>query len=327
MDAMNEQERVDSALGTVVVVGSANMDLVGAAPRLPSPGETVLGTTFSQHPGGKGANQAVAAARAGSPTTFIGCIGDDTFGDALLHSLRDSGASVDHLRRINGVNTGIALIVVDDDGHNQITVLPGANAEVGDQELDALSRLLSPQAVVVIQLEIPMPIVARIVQIAHASGARLLLNPAPAAPLDDTLLRSVDIIVPNEFEVRTLLGRTDGGATEDAALALAAHGPETVIVTLGEDGVLVVHNGATHRVPAHHVRARDTTAAGDAFVGALAASLAQGDDITRAVAFANAAAALSVQTRGAQPSMPLRADIDAMLADDGPPLPEPQTRE
>jgi ribokinase len=297
----------------VIVLGSANMDLVAYGPKLPAPGETVLADRFVQNPGGKGANQAVAAARAGARTLFAGAVGVDAFGDELLAALVRAEVEVQYVARIADEPTGVALITVDAAGRNMITVVPGANACVGRECVERLKPLLHPGVVVVMQLEIPVQTVTAMAEAASAMGATVVLNPAPARQLSPQLLACVTVLVPNEDELYAIAG--DAGRTTPCDLAhrLLQHGVGSVVVTRGDKGVLLVTPEKRVHIPAHPVPAVDTTAAGDALVGALAAKLALGDSLESAVRFGNAAAALSVQTSGAQNSLPRAADVQRLL--------------
>ncbi len=281
--------------GRVCVVGSANLDLVASTARLPAPGETVLGTDYAEHAGGKGLNQAVAAARAGAATTFVGAVGRDDAGRFLLDQLAAAGIEpvVAHSDR----PTGRAVITVDDRGENSIVVVAGANAEVR-------ITALPPADVVLAQLEVPVDTVLDALELARAVGARTVLNPAPATALGGDVLRLVDVLVPNEHELE-LIGSAD---------ALIAAGVGAVVTTLGASGVRVVTHDQEWHVPPFAVEAIDTTGAGDAFCGALAARLAAGDPLDLAVRAAAAAGALATTRRGAVPSMPMAADIAALLA-------------
>lgn len=297
----------------LAVVGSSNMDLVALVPVAPDRGETVSGREFRTVPGGKGANQAVAAARAGSAVTMIGAVGDDAFGGQLRAVLAEAGVDVSGLRTVPGPS-GTAHIVVDDEGGNAIVVVPGANGTVtgladGDeQRIAACGALL-------LQLETPMDGVLAAARAARAHGVRTVLTPAPAQPLPDELLALTDLLVPNEHEAAALTGKDD---VREAAAALLERVPE-VVVTLGGAGSLYAARGAEPvTVPALPVRAVDTTAAGDTFVGALCTAYGEGRTVPEAMAWASAASALAVQRPGASSSMPVRAEIDALA--------EPTTR-
>jgi ribokinase len=290
----------------ISVFGSANMDLVAYVDRAPGLGETVTGRAFRTVPGGKGANQAVAAARAGARVLFVGAVGDDAFGPEMRATLAEAGVDVGHLRTVAGPS-GIAHIVVDDHGGNSIIVVPGANGTVTgptDADADAIGR----SDALLLQLELPMEAV---IEAARRSAAPVILTPAPAVPLPAELLREVDLIVPNEHEAAAITGHHDPAEALAALLELV---PEAVI-TLGGAGALYGSRGsAPVHVPAFQVEAVDTTAAGDTFAGALAVARTEGLPPAAALRFASAAAALSVQREGASTSMPARSAIDAFLA-------------
>lgn len=294
----------------IAVLGSTNMDLVAYVATAPRRGETVTGRAFRTAPGGKGANQAVAAARSGGAVAMIGAVGEDVFGARLRDALAASGVDTGGLRTV-GTESGTAHIVVDDDGGNAIVVVPGANgtveglAEGDEQRIAAAGTLL-------LQLEIPPAGVLAGARAAHRAGVRVVLTPAPAPrQLPPELLAVTDLLVPNEHEAQLLTGESD---PSDAAGALLAHVPE-VVVTLGAAGSLYAARGtAPVHVPAPRVKAQDTTAAGDTFVGALAVALGEGRAMPEAMSWASAASALSVQRPGAQASMPERAETDAFAA-------------
>ncbi|MFF4228357.1 ribokinase [Streptomyces sp. NPDC001820] len=289
----------------IVVLGSTNMDLVAYVPHAPKRGETVTGREFRTIPGGKGANQAVAAARAGGDVAMIGAVGSDEFGELLRHTLEASGVDTDLLRTAEGPS-GTAHIVVDDEGGNSIVVIPGANGAVnalgpGDEALIATSDAL------LLQLELPLSAVLDGAEAARRHGVRTILTPAPAQPLPPELLAVTDLLVPNEHEAATLAGVAD---PHMAAEALLRQVPE-VVITLGSAGSLYAARGsAPVTVPAPRVRAVDTTGAGDTFVGALAVALVEGRPVQQALSWASAAAALCVQRPGASTSMPYRSEID-----------------
>lgn len=293
----------------VLVVGSANMDLVARVPRFPKPGETLFGTTFATFPGGKGANQAVAVGRLGGTISFVGCVGDDDFGRSLLASLRESGADCSFVDVI-ATSTGTAVILVDDDAENQIVVISGANACVCPESVASAVESTKP-AVALFQLEIPLEAVAAGLRVAKAAGSTTILNPAPAQPLDDSILAHVDVLTPNQTEAALLVGRD--GAPEDLCDALLARGVGTVAMTLGASGTLVATASGKVPIPSIQVAAVDTTAAGDAFNGALALFLAQGMELEQAVSRANRAGALAATKHGAQASLPLMADLMSTL--------------
>ena len=283
----------------VCVVGSANLDLVVTTARLPGPGETVSGTSYAEHAGGKGLNQAVAAARAGARCAFVAAIGDDEAGDRLAGVLSADGIDTTLVQRLVGTPTGRALITVDANAENSIVVVPGANGSI--------TPTAPPSASVVIaQLEIPVSVVLDGFAHAAAAGATTILNPAPAHDVPDQLLRNTRIVIPNQHE-RAQLGGTD---------RLFSLGIEVVITTMGGDGVEIVTPDGARRVPPFPVDPVDTTGAGDAFCGAFASALARDLSLDDAVRFAAAAGALATTTEGAVPSLPQRADIDRLLAGD-----------
>jgi ribokinase len=299
----------------VVVVGSSNTDLLVRVRELPRPGETVLGSDLLRAQGGKGANQAVAAARAGATVAFIGCVGADAFGDEAVVALRAEGINIVHVRRVADTPTGVALITVATRGQNSIVVARGANARLAAEDIERAGAVLRGARMVVAQLEVPLSAVTRALSLAREGGARTLLNPAPAQPLDDDLLALVDLLVCNESEAEVLTGGAvaDGAGAEAAARALVGRGARSVIVTRGAAGFLVLDAAGAYHGAALEVSAVDTTGAGDAFIGALACRLAAGDPVGVAARFAAAAAALSVQRAGAQPSLPTAAAIEAFL--------------
>ncbi|SDM39875.1 ribokinase [Catalinimonas alkaloidigena] len=299
---------------SIVVVGSSNTDMVVKATRLPAPGETVVGGTFLMNPGGKGANQAVAAARLGGAVTFVAKVGDDVFGQQAREGFRQEGLDTSWVLTDAEHPSGVALITVDEHGENCIVVAPGANGTLTPDELQRAQSSIAQAALVLVQLEIPLETVARAVALAQAHGVRVVLNPAPARTLPDELLRHVSVITPNQTEASRLTGITvhDDTTAEWAARALHAKGIGTVILTLGAQGALVHHEGQTWRVAAPPVEAVDTTAAGDVFNGALVVGLAEGRPLRDAVDFACRAAAVSVTRMGAQASAPRRAEVDAL---------------
>ncbi|MET7613936.1 ribokinase [Streptomyces seoulensis] len=290
----------------IVVLGSTNMDLVTYVARAPRRGETVTGREFRTIPGGKGANQAMAAARAGATVSLIGAVGNDAYGVRLRDNLEHSGVDTDFLRTVEGAS-GTAHIVVDDEGSNAIVVVPGANGTVdhlspGDEGLIASADAL------LLQLEVPLPAVVAGAEAARRHGVRTVLTPSPAQPLPEELLSVTDVLVPNEYEAVTLTGRTD---PLDAAVGLLELVPE-VVLTLGEAGVLYVSRDTEPlAVPAHQVAAIDSTGAGDTFAGAYAVAVAEEKPLREALSWAAAAAALSVQREGASASMPYRPEIEA----------------
>ncbi len=294
----------------VVVLGSLNMDLVVRSPRLPAPGETLLGGPFQTFPGGKGANQAVAIARLGYLSAMIGRIGQDAFGSELLESLTRDGVDVAAVKQDRRAATGVALITVGSDGQNTIVVASGANHRVSPADVEDHASLIAGAALLVLQLECPLDAVQAAAHLARQNGVPVLLNPAPACPLSDELLSSVDVLVPNQTEAALLTG---GLEPETAARQLKQRGASAVIVTLGAEGVYLLDNSGSTHLPAHKVKAIDTVAAGDAFVGALAVALAEGKSLREAAHWGNAAGAIAVTRQGAQPSLPTRKEVLALL--------------
>jgi ribokinase len=296
----------------VLVVGSANVDYVVAAPRLPAPGETVTGGTLLINHGGKGANQAVAARRLGAEVKLIGCVGDDAAGAAIRTRLAAEGIDVGGLGLTSEAATGTALIVVDPEGRNQIAVAPGANHRVSVEMVAARRGDFGWADVVMCPLELPPPTVAWTLREAKSRGALTVFNPAPVQPLPDDVWSNVDYLTPNEGEaVRLAAGTTD---PEGAAAALLARGVGTVVVTLGAQGAIARGSATSLRVGAPAVNAVDTTGAGDAFNAALAVALGEGRSLADALRFATSAGALTCTRRGAQDSLPARADVERLLA-------------
>jgi ribokinase len=301
--------------GRVLVVGSSNTDMIVRVQRLPLPGETVLGGEFLTAGGGKGANQAVAAARAGARVTLVARLGADGFGEQTLAALRKEGIDTRFVSRDREARSGVALILVADSGENSIAVAAGANARLSPADVRRASRAFRRTDVMLVQLETPLPTVAAAVELAAQARVPVILNPAPAQPLDDGLLRRVSIITPNETEAGLLTGirvSSERSALR-AAEALRRRGPGTVILTMGGRGALVLSEAGRIHVPAFPVAAVDTTAAGDVFSGTLAATLAAGKSLPEAVRWASAAAALSVTRSGAQPSIPPRSRVERFL--------------
>ncbi|QOJ16999.1 MAG: ribokinase [Phycisphaeraceae bacterium] len=303
----------------IAVLGSINMDLVIRAPRLPKPGETLLGAALASHPGGKGANQAVAAARLGATVSLIGCVGSDAHGRTLLDALAREGVDITHVREVTDHPTGAALITVDAQGENTIVVAPGANGQVSGADLDAAAEIIASADILVTQLEIPFTIVQQAIDLAHHCGRQVLLNAAPAQPLSEAFLQTVDLLVVNEQEARLIGGCSESDPSERLAGLLRERGRGPVVVTRGAKGVVSCNRvGCVLHQDAFAVKAVDSTAAGDAFCGALAVAVAEkrlGEELQDAIRFANAAGALSVTRVGAQASLPTRAEVEALLAE------------
>ena len=300
----------------IVVVGSSNTDLVVRAPALPGPGETVLGSAFLVAPGGKGANQAVAAARLGARVTLVARLGADEFGDRALAAFGREGIDTTFVARDAEAASGVALIVVSESGENAIAVAPGANMRLTAADVDRAAPAIREADMLLLQLETPLPTVRHAATLAMKAGVPVILNPAPAAPLAGELLSRVSVLTPNELEAAALTGASASGvdAARQAALRLHASGVRDVVITLGREGALMEGEAGSGHVPGCAVTAVDTTAAGDAFNGALAVALAEGASLARAVRFANRAAALSVTGPGAQPSLPTRDAVESFAA-------------
>jgi ribokinase len=299
----------------VAVIGSANVDFTVALSRLPRPGETVSGGTLLVNHGGKGANQAVAARRLGAEVRMIGCIGADSSGAQIHARLAEQGIGVEGLMSVSEAATGTALIAVDGEGRNQIAVAPGANHRLTVEMAQAHEAVIAWAEVLLCQLEIPLAVVRWALETARRHEVPTILNPAPAQPLGDEVLALASYLTPNEGEAGALSGRSvdDLDSAREAAERLAARGAGRVLVTLGGRGILALDGGTAIHFPAFPITPVDTTAAGDAFNGALAVGLAAGGDLEQAVPLASAAAALACTKRGAQDSLPYRADIEAYL--------------
>lgn len=297
--------------GRVLVVGSSNTDMVVKCAQLPRPGQTVTGGTFVMVPGGKGANQAVAAARLGAQVTFVARVGSDSFGQAAIAGYQKEGIDTRYVTEDPESHTGVALIIVDEQGENLIAVASGANHRLSPEDVRRAAPAFQSADVVLLQLEIPLPAVETAVALAREVGIPVILNPAPACPLPDSLLKQVTYLTPNESEAEGLTGLAvrDEASAKRAAESLRARGVEYVIITLGPKGALVLGPGEEQLVPAYQVSAVDTTAAGDAFSGALAAGLAKGMSLAEAVEYATKAAAISVTRMGAQPSLPTDEEV------------------
>ncbi|GAA2310862.1 ribokinase [Streptomyces caniferus] len=298
----------------VLVVGSANADLTVRVERRPGAGETVTGTDLVESAGGKGANQAAAAARIGGRTALLARVGGDAYGQLLLDAQRDAGTDVTPVIVDDAARTGTAMIIVDPDGDNSIVVSPGANAALTPQDVAAAKDTIAAATVVSLQLEIPMESVRAAASAAEQAGTRVVLNPSPApeaAALAPELLAAADPLVVNEHEARQLSGLADGTPAAWAQ-ALRERGARSVVVTLGGDGALVLDASGATDVPGVRVKAVDTTGAGDAFTGALATRLARGDTLAEAARFAVRVGAAAVTKPGAQPSYPTRAELEAL---------------
>jgi ribokinase len=300
----------------IVVVGSSNTDMIVQMARLPKPGETILGGVFSIAAGGKGANQAVGAARAGARVSFVARVGRDMFGAQAVASLAKDGINVSYVFKDHAAPSGVALIFVGKNGENSIAVAPGANGRLSPADVRKARIAFAGASLLVMQLETPLATVLAAAQLATEAGLRVILNPAPARPLPDKLFRHISILTPNETETELLTGIRVNNPADAATAAgrLMVKGVETVIITLGRRGAFVATKEGRQLVPGFKVKPVDTTAAGDIFNGALAAALDENKPLLEAVRFANAAAAISVTRLGAQPSAPDRKEIDSFLA-------------
>jgi ribokinase len=298
----------------IVVVGSANTDFVLGVPELPSRGATVLGHEFHVVRGGKGANQAVAAARLGADVTFVARLGTDSFGNEALAAYREEGIRTDFIVQDPEIHSGIALIMVNPNGENVIGVGPGANGHLTAEDVQAASAAIQEADCVLLQLEIPVEAVQAAVEIAHRHQVRVILNPAPAQKLPQEILKSVDYLTPNETEAAILAGEDPSGIGLDSLPRLASIlGIPNLVVTLGSRGAAILQNGQTSLIPPFPITPVDTTASGDAFNGALAVALARGEGISQAVKYANAAGAITATRPGAQPSLPTSKELDQFM--------------
>ncbi|WP_295937477.1 ribokinase [uncultured Alistipes sp.] len=304
----------------IVIIGSANTDLIVRTDRIPRPGETVLGGEFRIVSGGKGANQAVAVSRLGGDALFVARIGEDMFGDQLMEQYASERMDTSYIIRDAQAFSGVALISVDAAAENCIVVAPGANSRLSIADIDRVKPELAKAGYLLIQLEIPLETVAYAIRTAVELGVKVILNPAPAAQLDDELLKYIYLITPNETECALLTGRpvSDQEEAVSAAAALLRKGVENVVVTCGSRGSVIKNARVSEVVPACRVQAVDTTAAGDVFNGALVVALAEGRDLRNAVRFATHAAALSVTRVGAQSSVPTRKEVDALMNENDP---------
>lgn len=297
----------------IIVVGSINMDLVVRVQRHPLPGETLLGSDYQTFPGGKGANQAVAAARAGGSVRMIGCLGSDSFGAQLLEGLLQDGIDTHWIKRVEGPS-GVAFIVVNAQGQNSIIVAPGSNYRLLPEDLKA--EVFRGAKVILLQLEVPLPTVLEAARRGKKTGARVILNAAPARSLSADALRDVDLLVVNEFEAGIVLEQKAPEGIEEALVAAQSlrERVSSVVITLGAEGCVWADTSGQGYVPAFQVQPVDTTAAGDAFVGMLASRLAKGEALAPALRWASAAGALATTQEGAQPSLPTEAEVESFLA-------------
>lgn len=294
----------------ITVVGSSNTDLICRVPRIPRSGETILGKYFFTVQGGKGANQAVAAARAGGQVTFIACVGNDNYGRNAIEAYRKEGIDTDCIQIIDGVATGVALINVTESGENSISVAPGANSRLTPNIVENCRRVILQSDVILVQLEIPIETVYYVVELGYKANIPVVVNPAPAQKIETRILKQITLITPNENESYLLTGLDENfDGIGQCAMELQRQGTQTVIITLGSKGAYYLDNEQSGIVEGIAVKAVDTTAAGDTFNGYLAVALAQGKPIHEAITIANRAAALSVTRLGAQSSIPFMNDV------------------
>lgn len=300
----------------VVVVGLINLDLVMRVQHLPRPGQTIIGRDFRENPGGKGANQAVAAARLGARCSMVGGVGDDAFGERLLDALAATGVETGHVHRFADCPSGVALIDVEDSGQNAITIIPGANGRLRPGDMAACESLVRQADVLLLQLEVPLETVEAALALAQRHGVITVLDPAPAPVTLPPALYQADVLCPNESEAESLTGIAvdDLASAQEAARALRKRGARNALVTLGAKGVMVCdEQGSCTHVPNFRVTPTDTTAAGDALAAAVGVALAEGRPLTEAVRFGCAAGALATTRRGAQGAMPTRGEVDQLL--------------
>ncbi|KJS88420.1 MAG: hypothetical protein JM58_01265 [Peptococcaceae bacterium BICA1-8] len=302
---MNDQDM------KIVVIGSINMDLVIMAPRLPSCGETILGTDFFTNPGGKGANQAVAAARLGANVEMIGCVGNDPFGQELIANLQNEKVGISNIKICNESPTGIAVITVDQEGQNTIVVSSGANKKVGINLLQQGEEAIKQADIVLIQLEIPLATVYEAIKLTKRYNKFVILNPAPALEIDTEILKLVDIITPNKTEgnILTNTALSLKKNEEEVIKRLLKMGVKNVVMTCGGEGVIYNDNDDIQRIPAYPVKVVDTTAAGDCFNAALAVAITEGNSLSQAVDYAQKVASFAVSHKGAQQSLPFRKQL------------------
>lgn len=302
----------------ITVVGSLNMDLVVTTPKIPVMGETIIGSGFMTAPGGKGANQAVAAAKLGGEVSMIGCVGSDIFGKNLLNNLSMNNVNIDNVAVKDSTSTGIAVIIVKD-GNNSIIVDSGSNALLTPEMIDSFEDIISNSSILVVQLETPLATVERAIYLAKRHGVKVLLNPAPATKLSNELLSMVDIFTPNESECEIITGISIA-SIDDAKRAvtfLNGKGIPQVIITLGGKGVVYNNADSILHKPVPNVKVVDTTAAGDSFSGAVALALSQGKSIDEAVDFGNIVGTLTVTKKGAQTSLPTMEEVDLFIKNSG----------
>lgn len=303
-------------MSKIIVVGSSNTDMIVKVPRIPAPGETILGGKFVKAAGGKGANQAVSAARSGGNVTFVANTGNDNFGKEAIDGFKQEGINTDYIFVDKKTPSGVALIFVGEDGENSIAVASGANGTLTPSQIGKINKVISDGDILLTQLETPLETIEEAIKIANENGVTVILNPAPAQPLSDDLLKRIDILTPNQPEAELLTGIKieDAESAQKAASHLQSKGVKTVILTLGSEGAFVMSEDVQKVIPGFAVDPEDTTAAGDTFNGALAVGLADGRSVEEAVQWAHAAAAISVTKMGAQPSIPNQEEIQNFIS-------------
>ncbi|MFW6252147.1 MAG: ribokinase [Halanaerobium sp.] len=302
-------------MAKILVIGSMNMDLVVETERYPEEGETLIGGKFEQIPGGKGANQALAAAKLGDQVEFIGACGDDSFAPRLKSSLKSGGAEIDSIFEIEGVSTGVAVITVDKNGNNRIIVSPGANYELDPARIEQIESKIAEAEIILLQLEIPLNTIEKIVEVASKNKTEIILDPAPAQKLSEHILAEIDYLLPNEGELDLLLAEAENKSRAEKIEELLKIGVKNIIVTEGEKGINFYSQNKELHLETLKVKAVDTTAAGDVFAGAFAASLIAENNLEKALKFAVRAAAYSVTRRGAQSSIPDKNELNEFLAE------------
>ncbi|WP_053955481.1 ribokinase [Inediibacterium massiliense] len=301
-------------MGKITVIGSMNMDLVANVDHMPKTGETIIGKSFEEIPGGKGANQAVAMARLGGQVNMIGKLGDDGFGKTLLKGLQKDEISVEGVQIEENTPSGVALITVSKEAHNSIIVVPGANFKLKKEDIDRNIQIIKESDFLVLQLEVPIDTVKHSLKRAKDLGVYTILNPAPAQKLDKSIIENVDLLIPNETELEILSG-IEINNEEDvikASKSLIEKGVESLIVTLGEKGSMYIDEKGFKKFKAHKVKAVDTTAAGDSFIGGVCVSLSEGKTIEEAIGYGSKVGALTVTKKGAQSSLPYKEEIEAL---------------
>lgn len=297
----------------IVVVGSINMDFVVRTPNHPQPGETVLGSYFRTFPGGKGANQAIAAARMGADVTMIGRVGRDPFRQTLLKNLQENGVHTEYTYCSDGLPTGVALITVNSTGENTIVVVPGANSNLTPDDVEKSEGAFRSASLLMLQLEIPIPVVIHSIRMAKKHNLKILLNPAPAQPLDPSLLSNIDYLIPNQTELAILSSAKQDEDIMSLVKKLQSKYKGVIVVTQGNHGALVFDNDVIGHLESHQVDVVDTTGAGDSFIGAFSAAICEGLPPLEAAKWGNAAAAISITREGAQSSLPIRREVETMM--------------